>query len=108
MKVGISYQVELEDVPEELGNLIKHAQWDLKGILDKLVDEINSGNYSAALKNIKNIRYNLQRADSRLEDCQAILSGYINVLQELAKQQGAHSTLQPGQEDASQLTEERR
>ena len=108
MKVGISYQVELEDVPEELGNLVKHVQWDLKVILDGLISEINSGDYSAALANIKNIKYNLQRTDSRLEDCRAILSGYINVMQELGKQKEEQDApqLRPGEEDASQLIEE--
>jgi len=89
MKVGISYAVELSEIPDELQKLIEEVQWNLSEKLDLLTEQIKSGDFAAAFANIKNMRYNLQRTDTRLEDCNTILTGYLTVLKRLADEAAA-------------------
>ena len=84
MKVGISYAVELSEIPDELQKLIEEVQWELSEKLDLLAEQVKSDDFAGALANIKNMRYNLQRTDTRLEDCNTILVGYLTVLKRLA------------------------
>jgi uncharacterized protein (DUF849 family) len=84
MKVGISYAVELNEIPDELQKLIEEVQWELSEKLDLLTEQVKSGDFVSAFANIKNMRYNLQRTDTRLEDCNTILTGYLTVLKRLA------------------------
>mgnify|MGYP003129351510 CR=1 FL=1 len=89
MKVGISYAVELNEIPDELQKLIEEVQWELSEKLDLLTEQVKSGNFAGAFANIKNMRYNLQRTDTRLEDCNTILTGYLTVLKRLADEAAA-------------------
>ena len=84
MKVGISYAVELSEIPDELQKLIEEVQWNLSEKLELLEEQIKTGDFATAFANIKNMRYNLQRTDTRLEDCTTILTGYITLLKKLA------------------------
>ena len=84
MKVGISYAVELSEIPDELQKLIEEVQWELSEKLELLTQQFKSGDFAGAFANIKNMRYNLQRTDTRLEDCGTILTGYLTVLKKLA------------------------
>ncbi len=84
MKVGISYAVDLSEIPDELQKLIQEVQWDLLEKLELLTEQIKAGDFATAFANIKNMRYNLQRTDTRLEDCTSILTGYLTVLKKLA------------------------
>ena len=86
MKVGISYAVELDEIPAEVEDLIRDVQWDLFGILEDIIKNINAGQLGPALEDIKIVRRNVNRLDTRLEDCYTILIGYIRVLQELEAQ----------------------
>jgi len=84
MKVGISYAVDLSEIPDELQKLLEEVQWELTEKLESLAEQIKTGDFAAAFANIKNMRYNLQRTDTRLEDCSTILTGYLTVLKRLA------------------------
>jgi|TARA_E500000331_G_scaffold14261_1_gene12510 uncharacterized protein (DUF849 family) len=84
MKVGISYAVELSEIPDELQKLIEEVQWDLSEKLKLLGEQVEVGDFTTAFDNIKNMRYNLQRTDTRLEDCTTILTGYLTLLKRLA------------------------
>ena len=64
--------------------LISDVSWDLSDKLDELVRQIRAGDYLAAFNNIKEMKYNLQRVDTRLEDCNTILAGYLTVLKNIA------------------------
>jgi len=86
MKVGISYAVELDEIPAEVEDLIRDVQWDLFGILEDIIKDINAGQLGAALEGIKIVRKNVDRLDTRLEDSYTILIGYVRVLQELEAQ----------------------
>jgi len=89
MKVGISYAVDLSEIPEELQKLIEEVQWDLSEKLQLLSEQIKAGDFAPAFANIKNMRHNLQRTDTRLEDCGTILTGYLTVLKQLADEAAA-------------------
>ena len=84
MKVGISYGVELEDVPEEVENLLRDVQWDLEEKLEEIIEQVRTANYTNLDADIKSLRKNLARVDSRLEDCYTILVGYVKVVSDLA------------------------
>ena len=89
MKVGISYAVDLSEIPDELQKLVEEVQWDLAEKLKLLTEQIKTGDFATAFANIKNMRYNLQRTDTRLEDCNTILTGYLTVLKQLADEAAA-------------------
>ena len=89
MKVGISYAVELEDIPEEVENLLRDVQWDLVGILEEILKDIHDGDFSSAFGDINNLRKEVQKLDTRLEDCYTILVGYLKVRDQLAQQAAA-------------------
>jgi|TARA_E500000305_G_C3903848_1_gene180054 uncharacterized protein (DUF849 family) len=89
MKVGISYAVDLSEIPDELQKLVEEVQWDLSEKLELLTEQVKTGDFAAAFANIKNMRYNLQRTDTRLEDCSSILNGYLTVLKKLADEAAA-------------------
>ena len=78
MKVGISYAVDLSEIPDELQKLVEEVQWDLSKKLELLTEQVKTGDFAAAFANIKNMRYNLQRTDTRLEDCSSILNGIFD------------------------------
>ncbi len=98
MKVGISYAVDLSEIPDELQKLVEEVQWDLSEKLELLAEQIKTGDFATAFANIKNMRYNLQRTDTRLEDCNTILTGYLTVLKRLADEAAAEEERkkQPG------------
>ena len=85
MKVGISYAVELDEIPEEVENLIRDVQWDSFGILENIIKDINAGDFSTVLSDINNLRKHVYRLDTRLEDCHTILGGYLTVRAQLAQ-----------------------
>tara|TARA_R100000664_G_C2723893_1_gene116451 strand:+ start:228 stop:626 length:399 start_codon:yes stop_codon:yes gene_type:complete len=101
MKVGISYAVELEDIPEEVENLLRDVQWDLSGKIEEIITQVRSGDFSTLAVDIKTLRDNLGRTETRLEDCYAILAGYVSILNQLAEK-----AAQAAQEAATAQSEE--
>ena len=89
MKVGISYAVELEEIPAEVEDLIRDVQWDLLGILENIIKDINAGDFSTVFTDINNLRKHVHKLDTRLEDCYTILGGYLKVRQQLAERAAA-------------------
>jgi hypothetical protein len=87
LKVNISYAVEFEDVPAEVGKLIDRCENNLRQ-LHADFDMLAMENPSRAIKDISNIRENLAHLDLRLSDCLNILSGFLAVQ---AKYQGTPS-----------------
>ena len=92
MKVGISYAVELEDIPEEVEDLLRDVQWDLFGKIEEIIEQVRSGDFSKLTTDIKALKNNLGRVDTRLEDCYAILVGYVKVLNQMAEARTAEET----------------
>ena len=84
MKVGISYAVELEDIPAEVENLLRDVQWDLDGRLQHIIELLRHGDFSSLDGEIKTLKKDVMKLDTRLEDCYSILVGYVNVLNDMA------------------------
>jgi len=85
MRVRLSYSVELEDVPESVAQLIEDEAGHLS-YCDHAIDEINSllreadPSVESALKKIDRVRQILGSLDQRLNECEGILQGYSNAI----------------------------
>ncbi len=78
MKVNISYAVELEDIPIEVGKLITNAGYTLAVILDE-IENIATSEPLNAINIIDSVRKDLSGIDLRLADSRQILSGYLDL-----------------------------
>ena len=80
MKVTISYQVDFEDVPQSISDLLLLINNnDLEVISNKIMesaDNIVEGRHSQGLENIDELRHYLSKLDQRLLDYVHILNGY--------------------------------
>ena len=101
LKVNISYAVELEDVPAEVGKLIDRCEHNLRQ-LHADFDMLATGNPTVAIKDISNIRENLAHLDLRLSDCLSILSGFLEVQ---ARLQSGSSTMEESAAEAKENDE---
>ena len=93
MKVNISYAVELEDIPVEVGKLIESCGYIL-GILHDDIDTLSASNPTTAIKDIAKMREELLALDLRLSDCSRILSGFMEVTSKVSLEQ-----LEPNSEE---------
>ena len=78
MKVNISYAVELQDVPAEVGKLVTKVGYDMALILND-IEDIATSNPTQAIDSIAKIRRGLKDLDLRLSDCTSILTGYADL-----------------------------
>lgn len=86
MKVNISYAVELEDVPAEVGKLLVNLASYMAVLLND-TEELGAANPTQAVDSISEIRQGLATLDLRLADCANILSGYMDVKTKIASGQ---------------------
>lgn len=99
MKVNISYAVELEDVPLEVGKLVTTAAYQMSMALES-IEELSTANPTSAVEEINKIREKLKDLDLRLSDCSNILSGYIGLQN---KSSIDTATIKEGEEDESSI-----
>ena len=78
MKVNISYAVELQDVPAEVGKLLFNVASHMTVLLND-VEEVAAANPTKAIASITRIREGLADLDLRLADCSSILAGYVDI-----------------------------
>ena len=78
MKVNISYAVELDDVPIEVGKLLTNAGYSMAVIMND-IEEVGASNPTKAIESIARIREGLADLDLRLADCSNILGGYVDI-----------------------------
>ena len=78
MKVNISYAVDLEDVPSEVGKLLENAGYSMAVIMND-IEEVGASNPTKAIESIARIREALADLDLRLADCSNILGGYVDI-----------------------------
>lgn len=78
MKVNISYAVELDDVPVEVGKLLTNVGYYMATLLNE-IEEVGTSNPTKAIESISNIRKGLADLDVRLADCSNILGGYVDI-----------------------------
>ena len=81
MKATISFQVDFEDIPESLSDLIgliiSNDVPFLSRILENISDDIPDGLYSASISQIDQARRHLAKMDQKLLDYGNILEGFI-------------------------------
>ena len=83
MRVKISYEVDLEEIPEEVSKLCEDMKVRLNTAINRiewLMNDLRSDkDTSKMLHGIHEIRKDLFRTDSRLEDTSSILKGYQRI-----------------------------
>jgi|TARA_Y100000310_G_scaffold77027_1_gene73506 hypothetical protein len=89
MKVKVQYTVDFDDIPNEVSELAGQTKIWLFDATDELVkldvslcDEDMFRAATDAIVNIENIRAVLARADLRLQDCDDLLRGFLNLLRQ--------------------------
>ena len=83
MKVNISYAVELEDVPREVGKLLDNLAAHMAVLLND-IEEVGADNPTKATDSISKIRESLADLDLRLSDCSNILAGFMDIQSRIA------------------------
>jgi hypothetical protein len=80
MRVNISYSVNLEDVPNTVGDLVGASKEKFFSPVSKKIDNVlvflSQDNQKKAIESIDEIRRELALLDTRLLDCSSILEGY--------------------------------
>jgi hypothetical protein len=79
-KVVVSYESELEDIPNAVSELILNTKEKLRSLLEEIhvsAADADNGNILESLEKIDNVRKELTKIDVRLLDCSSILSGYV-------------------------------
>ena len=81
MEVKIQYVVDLEDVVTEVAKLLP-SQSDLATPeeVQDIREYLSKGKVEVALSLIQSLRKEMYHKDQRLSDCQAILTGYLGVI----------------------------
>ena len=89
MNVTFSVQTEFDDIPREIAYLLQAVQKELdlvadnagslsRTIVDKHTDQESLLNHGKTeLLSLHNIRLHMAKIDTRMEDCMAILSSYL-------------------------------
>jgi len=78
MKVNIQYAVDFQNVPREVAKLLpKHL--DMTAEKSDIEDLLLEGNIVNSIEMIDQLRKVLYDTDRRLQDCDALLKGYLEV-----------------------------
>ena len=84
MRVKISYTVDLEEIPEKTSKLISQSGKDLRNISEELEDLsvslVMDKETIKIIKRVDDLRQELYKIDSLLEDTSSILIGYGKAL----------------------------
>ena len=106
MIVKLTYSAELEEVPSEVGKIVDSTILemedicrDLSGVQSDLTKK--EADVKTALSKIEFAMKFVEKLDTRLKDCQSILSGYVSVLEQQEQQKQAP----PVQEVKTEQTE---
>ena len=79
MKVLVSYACDLEDIPQNAGELLNNLMEQLyvaEQSLEVAVEQSRDNAVSDAMETIDHLRQTLAKVDLRLMDCSSILAGY--------------------------------
>ena len=83
MRVKISYEVDLEEIPEEVSKLCEDMKVRLNTAINRiewLMNDLRSDkDTSKMLQGIHDTRRDLFKVDSKLEDTSSILIGYQKI-----------------------------
>ena len=79
MKVVVSYACDLEDIPQNAGELLNNLMeqfYVAEQSLEVAIEQSRSNAVSDAMETIDDLRQTLAKVDLRLMDCASILAGY--------------------------------
>ena len=82
MKVKITYTVDLSEVPNKANPLLDTAAAESKELLERIcaLKDLKNESIDKCLKEIADIRKTLMNIDFALDDCDAMLTGYLKTL----------------------------
>jgi len=101
MKVRISYGVELDEVPQMVGAMIKKVSAELNNILEQLemvtqmFDKDNITMQGVGLDLLDQARQTLADGDVGLSDAQNIMTGYVKAMEPESEPEPAAQTPAP-------------
>ncbi len=78
MRVNITYSVDLEDIPVEIDKLLQENRELLSKIINDL-ESVTGKNPLEIVETINTSREELAVFDTRLAECNNILSGFIDI-----------------------------
>ena len=79
MKVVVSYACDLEDIPQNAGELLNNLMeqfYVAEQSLEVAIEQSRGNAVSDAMETIDDLRQTLAKVDLRLMDCTSILAGY--------------------------------
>lgn len=90
MIVKLTYSAELEEVPGEVSKIVSSVNGELENLVNDLsivsanLENIDPDVKTALSKIDFSLRF-IEKLDTKLKDCQSILSGYLGVLEQQAQ-----------------------
>ena len=92
MIVKLTYSAELDDVPSEVGKIMETTVSEMETLVQDL--DTVAGNLTRAepdvqtgLSKVKFALKFVEKLETRLKDCESILSGYANVIEQQKEQE---------------------
>jgi hypothetical protein len=85
MRVRINYAVEVEEVLQEVERIVQASSKRLRSKINKLDQScvgLQDEDAEEAVEDIISLRKELARHDQALDDCYAILQGYLGLLEQ--------------------------
>jgi len=79
MKVVVSYACDLEDIPQNAGELLNNLMeqfYMAEQSLEQAIEQSQDNAVADAMETIDSLRQTLAKIDLRLMDCSSILAGY--------------------------------
>ena len=92
MRVNISYTCELEEVPGKVAEMIEQSNKSIHQDISKQLNEITGllqfpegvSRIVLAIEQVSKVRRSLESVAEALTDCDSILKGYVQAVQQLA------------------------
>lgn len=98
MRVNITYSVDLKDIPTEIDKLLQENRELLNRIIEDL-ESVSGRNPLEIIETINSSRESLAVFDTRLAECNNILSGFIDIRAKGPSQQFIEVDESGGQDD---------
>lgn len=100
MIVKLTYSAELEEVPSEVGKIVDSTVLEMEEVCRDLSSVQNDltkkeADVKTALSKIEFTMKFIEKLDTKLKDCQSILSGYLSVLEQQNQQEDTKPQVTP-------------
>ena len=110
MIVKLTYSAELDDVPSEVGKIMETTVSEMKTLvqdLDAVAENLTRAepDVQTGLSKVKFALKFIEKLDTRLKDCESILSGYANVLEQQEKEK-QEAKAEPQKVETPEVVEE--